>query len=303
MTAPAVVDVVIATRNRPQDMERMLPTLRAQTEGRFRAVVLDQSDDTSATATLIAALGDERFVHMRDDQRGKSRALNVGLQQTAAPFVAFTDDDCELPDGWLAKGLENLRRTDVTGVAFGDVVPAAHDPDHEFVPAIHFDGELAITSVAHGLPPLIGMGANMFVRRAVFREVGLFDVDLGPGGRLHTGEECELAYRALRNGWAVHQDPALQVLHWGARPLAGNIARDLVNTGFFAIAAGLGKHARSGDGRAVTTFGRELVRVAATTGRALSARTGPYHVRRFASTVHGFGAGLRAGPAWPALVA
>ena len=107
------------------------------------------------------------------------------------------------------------------------------------------------------VPRTIGLGANMAVRRDAFAQIGLFDEDLGPGGRLITGEECELALRALSAGIDVVRDPSFNVLHWGARPVAGGAARDLVNFGFFALGAGYGKHLRGGDWRAAAVVGHE----------------------------------------------
>ena len=94
------------------------------------------------------------------------------------------------------------------------------------------------------------MGANMFVRRRVFDQIGCFDEDLGPGGVLLTGEECELTYRALKHGLEVVCDPLLTLTHWGARPVAGDVAKQLVNMGFYAVGAGYGKHIAGGDPRA-----------------------------------------------------
>jgi len=103
------------------------------------------------------------------------------------------------------------------------------------------------------------MGANMFVRRTVFDQIGGFDEDLGPGGTLLTGEECELTYRALQHSVEVVREPGLTVTHWGARPVSGDVAKELVNSGFFAVGAGYGKHIRSGDGKALTIMMHETV--------------------------------------------
>jgi hypothetical protein len=139
------------------------------------------------------------------------------------------------------------------------------------------------------------MGANMFVSRGVFTAAGGFDQDLGPGGELITGEDCELAYRALRRGFPVSQDPTLELVHWGARPTRGGVARQLVITAFFAIGAGYGKHLRDGDWHAGAIILRESCLVALTIVRFALQRRHPLQAQRLWSFWRGVCAGLRRG--------
>ncbi len=94
----------------------MLPTLAAQSLPSFRVLIMDQSDDVALAGELVAALDDDRFLHVPHTRRGKSKALNDGLRQSSAPFVAFTDDDCELPSDWLATGIGLLHAVDAAAI-------------------------------------------------------------------------------------------------------------------------------------------------------------------------------------------
>lgn len=297
-----VVDVLVATRDRHEDLARMLGTAVGQTHERFRLVVLDQSDDVEPNRRAVAALSDRRIEHVSDGRRGKSRALNLGLGLTDSPYVAFTDDDCELPPEWLERLLDALASRPTAGLAFGTLAPAAHEPDTHFIPSIAFSSRRVLCGPPDRAYGLIGMGANMIVRRAALDVTGLFDEDLGPGGVLHTGEECELGYRMLRSGFDVVQDPAPVVIHHGARTRAGGVASDLVNTGFFAIGGGYGKHVRRGDARALLVVVLELKVAVGAMLAALAARRPPYHLRRLRRFCAGVVAGLVRGPAWPAAV-
>lgn len=296
----AAVDVIVATRNREDDVARMLDSLRAQTMPHFRVAIVDQSDDVSRTRDLVADLEDSRFEHITDHARGKSRALNLGLRRTRASLVAFTDDDCVVDIFWLQELVSAAEMNPSAGVVFGNVVPGEHDPELQYIPGIKLR-ERVFDSVPNCTPWLLGMGASMLVRRAALSQVGGFDVDLGPGGTLRTGEEAELAFRMLRNGFAVVQHPAAEVVHHGARAIGDGTARRLITDASFAIAAGLGKHARARDRVAFRVFAQQLGDALRGMAIAMARRQPPFELRRTARLLEGFVAGLRAGPSVPAL--
>jgi len=53
-------------------------------------------------------------------------------------------------------------------------------------------------------------GAFMLARGDMIRQIGLFDDDF-----FFYGEDIELCYRAWKNGWRVHFDPAVSIVHFG----------------------------------------------------------------------------------------
>lgn len=299
--AETAIDVIVATRNRPEDLRRLLPTLARQTHASFSLVVVDQSDDPGPNQAAIRELGDERMIHVARAKKGKSGALNHALALTSAPIIAFTDDDCTLPETWLADVAAALANSPRAGIFFGDVRAIECDPAEWFVPAIAFERAEVLQGPVLRSPGMIGLGANMVVRRAVFERIGLFDEDLGPGGVLITGEECELALRALGAGIDVMRDPSFSVLHWGARPVAGGASRTLITDGFFALGAGYGKHLRGGEWRTAAIVGHETAIVMGRIAEAVVRRQRPLHVRRLAMLWKGIGKGFARGPNIPRL--
>lgn len=293
------VDVIVATRNRPDDFSRLLPTVVQQTHDDFRFLVVDQSDDPAPNAAAIRALDDARLEHLVHAQKGKSRALNLALSQSSAPIVAFTDDDCTLPADWLATAVRLMHEQPEVGVLFGNLTPAPHDSERWFIPAIQFERPRVHRGPLLWSRGLLGMGANMIIRRSVLETIGYFDEDLGPGGPHFTGEEVELTYRALQHGFRVEQHPALRVMHWGARPFDGGVAKKLINSGYFAVGSGYGKHLREGDWRTVGVVMHELAWVLSLTTQAILTNRRPLHVRRLGQLSRGIVAGLRRGPRAP----
>ncbi|MDZ7727123.1 MAG: glycosyltransferase [Dehalococcoidia bacterium] len=296
------VTVLVCTRNRPDDVARLLESLRRQSFPDFDILIVDQSTD-DWTQQLVQGFESASLRYERHDQTGKSRALDGELPGRMSYFDTSPSRYeliARLTPSWLADGLAELEADPAIGLLFGNFVPATHDRRREFIPAIHFNTPRTF----HGKPwrsyGLVGMGGEMFRSRCLFDSVGGFDEDLGPGGPLRTGEECELTYRALVGGFAVAQRPHIRVTHWGARPLANGVAKKLVNDGFFAVGAGYGKHIRRGEIRAAIIAAHESLWALGLTGKAIAGGKGPFHLRRNALFWQGVVQGFRYRLATPA---
>lgn len=291
-TPNPVVTIIVATRDRPDDVRRLLPTLREQDEARFELILVDQSTN-ERTRAIVEACADSRVTYVRQHSRGKSRALDTALRLLRTEYVAFTDDDCTAPPDWLSTWLRLMNESPDAALGFATLAPIPHDEATDFVPAIEFSELNMLRGRAWTSRGLIGMGANMFARRSLFERIGGFDRDLGPGGLLRTGEECELTYRALRNGITVIQSPSPPILHWGVRPRECGIANQLINDGFFAVGAGYGKHLRRGDWQAGSVVIHETVWCFGLVIRAIMNNSRPLHLRRLRNIHAGILSGLR----------
>jgi GT2 family glycosyltransferase len=98
-----LISVVVPTRNRPRDVERLLPTIEQQTRLPDQIIVVDQSmdDETMAVAKQVMGPGmAERSVYVHDAKiKGVSAARNVGISLATGDVVVFLDDDVLLsPD-------------------------------------------------------------------------------------------------------------------------------------------------------------------------------------------------------------
>lgn len=295
----APIDVIVPTRDRPHDLPRMLGALAVQTHRDFRVLVFDQSADPGQNSASIKGLADPRFAHIVDDRRGKSLALNDGVRASTASILAFTDDDCTPAPDWLERSLTTFETHESVGLLFGNVIAYDHDDHDVFVPAREYRRATSYRGPVMRSHGVIGMGANMVVRRSALATTGLFDEDLGPGGRLRTGEDCELTYRMLRHGHVVLCDHELDVVHHGGRSIVGDVAADYVIDSYFAIGAGYGKHMRTGDVRAAAVALHELSRAGVLALASIVRRRRPFHVRRITGLVRGVIAGWRVGPNWP----
>ncbi len=111
MSAPAEVDVLIPTKDRPLELAVTLAGLAAQSGPTLRVVVSDQSEgapsfDTPSARTLMRVLryrGVDVELLRHLPRRGMAEHRAFLLAQATAPAALFLDDDVWLEPGVLAR--------------------------------------------------------------------------------------------------------------------------------------------------------------------------------------------------------
>lgn len=222
--------VLICTYNRAGDLARTLEALsRLCTSVAWEVLVAD-NNSSDGTAEIVRRAAERFPVPLRyvfEGRQGKSHALNTGLASSRARVIAFTDDDVDVPEGWLDAAVRPLlERTDIDYTG-GPVRPAWGAPRPRWLDESgNLGGTIAVKD--HGDQPFIfeeerktPLGVNMAVRRALIERIGGFRPDLGRSGRSLLGQEqAEFFYRSRRAGarglyvpamWLTHQVPAARL--------------------------------------------------------------------------------------------
>jgi GT2 family glycosyltransferase len=207
------IAVVICTRNRPQLIGACLDAVLACQPQPAEVLVVDQSDDEQ-TAQVIAARSSELVQVVSSAPLGLSAARNLGIQHTSAPLIAFTDDDCIVDANWLSATAAEFEAEPSLMGLFGRVLPYTEGE------ALGRERPIGVKESTHREvftwptnPWRLGHGANMVYRRAVFEQVGQFDVLLSPGGALHNCDDADMSYRVLRSGGTIAYAPSALVYH------------------------------------------------------------------------------------------
>lgn len=287
MSKPWKMSVVVCTRNRPQDVATCLPTVLACPFPDVEVVLVDQSTGTQ-TCEIARRLQRDwpHLVYVPTDTVGKSIALGLGIARAQGDILAFTDDDCEVPECWLVRIASAFERSPHMDILFGPVLPspAIENLDDVCVPAWSFSEprELAKGEVC-------GMGANMALRRSALQRLdgAWFDPLLGPGAPFPAGEEGDFVYRLRAAGARAALRPALAVWHRAFR------LPDHWQTVLHGYGVGDGafhaKHARCGDSWAWRTIAHHLAYYGArAAGKRLLRRTPNSDM----STLRGYWRGL-----------
>jgi len=252
------ISVVIATYNRPDDVRMCLEHLARVTYPRWDVTLVDQSEDerTQAVAkTFAARLPTLRYRHAH--LKGACRARNLGAAESAGEIIAFTDDDCAVPPDWLTQIAAFFARRPGAMLAFGCLTVPARHGDREWAPdgwtpSVVYNEEKEYTVVGgdrrgHPVTRTHGMGASMYLRRALLRHIGPLDVHFGPGARFLAAEESDYAHRAIAAGQGVFTTPELVVEHHGFRAYEGGAAARQYRTYAYGQGAYLMKMLRLGE--------------------------------------------------------
>ncbi|MCW2613027.1 MAG: glycosyl transferase family 2 [Frankiales bacterium] len=258
MSGPRLT-VVVPTRDRPAHLAGCLAALRPQLHADDELLVVDSASRVPVPDAL------------RVDLAGASRARNAGWRAASGELVAFLDDDVRVAPGW-----RRAVETAVEGVAFacGRVaVPPSQEGGERPVAVTPDVPETLLDSRSH---EVLGVSANLVVRREVLRAVGGFDDRLGPGTWFCAAEDVVLLDRLLAAGHVGRYAPVLLAHHeqWRGR-------RDLLRLDW-----GYGKGAGA---RAVLAGGSRGRRLARTSLWEQALQPVPGDVRR------GYGFGVATG--------
>jgi GT2 family glycosyltransferase len=225
------ISVVIATRDRPDELRACLTTLTAQhTDHRVEVVVADNNPQSGITRPVVAEFDSVTLVE--EERPGLSYARNAGIAASSGDIVVTTDDDVTMPHDWLDRLVAPFRRSDVMAVT-GNVLPSELESEaqrlfeaygglgrgfkrREFDMGWFEQGRKACRTW------MIGAGANAAFRAEVFAdpEIGLFEETLGAGTPAGVGEDTYLFYRLLKAGHQIVYEPSAYVWHRHRRDLA-----------------------------------------------------------------------------------
>jgi GT2 family glycosyltransferase len=98
-------DVIIATKDRPDELARCLRSIEAQTLRPETVRIVDASSDDATVTVARSFLGSLPIVLTRSSP-STTRQRNRGVDDSRADLVHFLDDDVELDPGYLAAIVE-----------------------------------------------------------------------------------------------------------------------------------------------------------------------------------------------------
>ena len=207
-----MISIVIPVRNGARTLDACLAAAGAAAGPGDEIIVVDDcSTDASAA---IAARRPCRLVRL-PAPRGAAAARNAGAAAARGEVLFFTDADCLLPAGALARAAAALAAAGERAVLGGtyDTAPA----DRGFFPAFQ-----AVFVNFHETrraddPDYVATHA-LAIRAADFGACGGFDE-----GFLPILEDVELSHRLRRAGYRLLIDPGLVVRHDFGFGLAGSL--------------------------------------------------------------------------------
>jgi hypothetical protein len=194
--------VVVATRNRPEELARCLDALRRQRTARHYEIIV--VDDGSAPLLAPEAIPPATLIRGRGN--GPAAARNAGIRRARGAIVLFTDDDAIPGPDWVETACAFLERNpDHIGVGGRTVSPPF---DYLYEHSVECDAPAFWT-------------CNVAYRREALECLGGFF----EGFRAAHCEDLDLGYRALDLG-SVGFEPLMRVVHPPRRlTLPGYVSR------------------------------------------------------------------------------
>jgi GT2 family glycosyltransferase len=173
-----IASVIIATRNRPHELETCLDALRAQTSARPYEVIV--VDDGSVPPVCLPT--DPRLRCVRSPSSGPAAARNLGIRVAHGDVILFTDDDTLPAPNWIESACAFLDAHPVHRGVEGPTVSRPVDALYEHT--VTNDG------------PGAWWTCNVAYRRSALEAIGGFCERF----RWPHGEDVDLALRIQRLG-------------------------------------------------------------------------------------------------------
>lgn len=214
-TQPAV-SVVVSTYQRSRFLSVLVRALEAQTlpSGSFEVTVVDDGSDDGTWSTLVeltrsASIAVQAIRLARNVGAGTGR--DVGVAESRAPVIVFTDDDCVPSPGWLGA----LTRPFLT--AQGDDLPHLVVQGRTVPWILDEEGAGAWARTLWVLRPTwLFETCNIAYRRTDLHQAGSFiDRRDAPGvsAARPFGEDAELGWRVMAAGAELRFEPEAVVEH------------------------------------------------------------------------------------------
>jgi GT2 family glycosyltransferase len=206
---PVLHDIAVVIPTLGRDiLDNVLASMVGGTAWPERIIVVDQSDGRRVAEMLgrAQALG-VGTLRVTSAPRGRAAALNLGIAQVDARYLAITDDDCVVAHDWLEtmrSALVEHPGTIVSGqvLEVGEEAPVAvvlrRTAEVRTRPSLTFD---------------LLVGGNCGMPKELFVRIGPYDED----PRVALAEDTEYAYRALRAGARLGFVPEIRVWHYAWR--------------------------------------------------------------------------------------
>ncbi len=217
-----IVSVVVCTYNRAELLGRTLQDLYQQDfdHSDYEIIVVD-NNSSDHTKSKVEELS-RSYVNLRyclETQQGLCYARNRGWQEAQGAYVAYVDDDCQIPSEWLSVA-EDIITQQAPSAFGGPFLPFYaspkprwyHDSYASPYASATYRKEARLLASDEYLD-----GMNMVFRKSLLQNIGGFrtDISMMTRKKLGYGDETELFIRMRQEmpQASIYYDPRLFLYH------------------------------------------------------------------------------------------
>lgn len=222
--------IVILNWNGEQFLRDYLPTLVSKTPETLAQIYIVDNDSTDQSKAYVV----DSFPQIKWVQNSKNygfaEGYNQGLTQIEEPLYCLMNSDIEVTDNWLEPILEQFDKQSNLGAAQPKILDLRNKKLFEYAGGSggfydrlgyavcrgrYFDHVEEDNGQYDDMKPIFwASGCCIFIRKAIFREVGGFD-----GDYFAHQEEIDLCWRVNNYGYTILSLPQSTVYHYGGGSL------------------------------------------------------------------------------------
>lgn len=205
------ISVVIRTYNEQKHLAEVLESLKRQTYKSYEIIIID-SGSTDNTIK-IAQKYDSKIIHIKKEEFNYSYASNIGVDNASGDIICFLSGHSVPVKETYLLDINKVLQDEKIGGCYGDVIALQ---DGSFVEKM-FNGLGYIKNRLKGkgskieletdIHPGIFSCSNASARKELLLKHP-FASELGWGG-----EDIEVAYRIIQDGYYIARVPELLVMH------------------------------------------------------------------------------------------
>lgn len=173
-----LISIVVCVLNRENDVEKLLDALLSQEYKKIEILIIDNGC-TDSTMDIVEKYHSDDRLKVIDGSAVKGSpysARNLGIKASSGEIIAFMDGYPER--SWVSNGLEMLTREGLDIVAGKVELPINFNSSiYEIYDSI-FSLDVGYMVKKFSAAPT----ANLFVKKSIFSELGLFDENIRSGG-------------------------------------------------------------------------------------------------------------------------
>lgn len=187
---------------------------------KYEVIVVDDysTDGTKELVEEISKKSDVKIsYYLNDKAKGQLMARNIGFQKAQSEFIASTDDDMEVEEDWLEKGLSYFSSDEIAAVE-GQVMTK----NFKEGPFYH---NMSMQGSTYGT-------GNIFYRKTALEAAGWLDENLN---KWHNyGSHYVLGLRIIENGGKIIYASDAVAYHPSYKLKSRNIIKSAVKSGAIA---------------------------------------------------------------------
>lgn len=201
--SPPRISVVVPAFNCEKTIAQCIESILLQSHPVDEVIIVDDGS-TDKTSEIIQNF--KNVIYLRQSNAGPAAARNLGESRASGELVFFTDSDCLADRNWILCLFKHFQEE---GVAVVSGSYGISNPQFRLARCVHQEIIFRHQRLMPKYPKSFG-SFNFGIKKDVFRQIGRFDETY----RYASGEDNDLSYKVLKNGYKIYFEPESKVNHF-----------------------------------------------------------------------------------------